>query len=168
MVISVILIFSVILNEVKNLSRPLLPLLLAPLLAVCCQQPRSAEQFIPAPGPYVFRVDLSDTLAAYDLSFYTRLDGYPQELQAAQELALNITWTSPSDSSYAERVYLPLTGRSTLYSRQVLQPYRAGVRPVEPGLWTLTVSVPYAGGRETLRGLGLVVAQSADRQSLLE
>lgn len=105
---------------------------------------------------------MSDTTVSYDFSFYTRLDGYPRELQAASELPLRVTWLSPSDSAYTENVYLPLSGRSTLFSRQVYQPYRAHVRPVETGLWTLTVAVPYADGREILRGLGLVVAQSSD------
>ena len=53
----------------------------------------------------------------------------------------------------------PGTGRSSLFSRQVLQPYRANVQPVQPGLWTLMVTVPYSDGRVILRGLGLTVSQ---------
>ena len=138
-----------------------LSLLLILILAVACQAPRSVEQFIAAPGPYEFQVEMADTTVSYDFSFYTRLDGYPTELLAAQELPLRITWISPSDSTYSEIVYMPLKGESTLFSRQVLQPYRANVRPAESGLWTLSVAIPYSGGRELLRGLGLTVSKRA-------
>ena len=136
--------------------------LLVLLLAFACREPSSVEQFIAAPGPYEFQVEMTDTTVSYDFSFYTRLDGYPSELQAAHELPLRITWVSPSDSVFTENVFMPLKGQSTLFSRQVLQPYRTNVRPVQPGLWTLTVTVPYSGGRELLRGLGLTVSQKAD------
>ena len=136
--------------------------LLVLLLAFACREPSSVEQFIAAPGPYEFQVEMTDTTVSYDFSFYTRLDGYPSELQAAHELPLRITWVSPSDTVFTENVFMPLKGQSTLFSRQVLQPYRTNVRPVQPGLWTLTVTVPYSGGRELLRGLGLTVSQKAD------
>jgi len=136
-----------------------LPYLLLLLLAFSCREPRSMEQFIAAPGPYTFRVDMSDTAVTYDFSFYTRLDGYPTELQAARELPLVITWISPSDSSYTEQVFMPLKGQSTLFTRQVLQPYRERVCPVEPGQWTLSVAIPHSASREILRGLGLTVSK---------
>ena len=137
-------------------------LLFVLLLAVACREPFSVEQFIPAPGPYTFQVDMTDTTSLYDFTFYTRLDGNPAELQAARELPLRITWTSPSHSAYTENVYMPLEGRSELFSRQVYQPYRTGVSPVEAGIWTMTVAIPYSDGREVIRGLGLVVTQTFD------
>ena len=136
--------------------------LLLLLLVFSCREPLAMEQFIDAPGPYIFRVDMPDTTVTYDFSFYTRLDGYPSELQAARELPLVITWISPSDSSYTEQVYMPLKGQSTLFTRQVLQPYRTRVCPVEPGQWTLSVSIPYSAGREILRGLGLTVSKRVE------
>ena len=57
-------------------------------------------------------------------------------------------WTSPSDSLFREKVFLPL-------APQVYLPYRAGVVPREPGEWKLTVTVPSAP--EGLRGMGLVL-----------
>ena len=127
------------------------------LLAAGCQAPFSEERFIAAPGPYEFQANLSDSTATYDFAFYTRLDGMPSELASARELPLRVTWTSPSDSVFTENVYMPLEGRSLLFSRQVYQVYRTGVRPVEPGVWKLSVTVPYSGGREVLRGLGLEI-----------
>jgi len=143
------------------MKRLLIPALFL-FLAVSCQEPFSVERFIAAPGPYEFQVDMTDTVGAYDLAFYTRLDGTPESLQAAGQLPLRITWTSPSDSVYQEQVYLPLEGRTSLFSRQVYQPYRSGVRPFEAGLWTLSVSLPYADGKEMLQGLGLVVTERFD------
>jgi hypothetical protein len=143
---------------VKHLSGFLLLL----FLVLSCREPLSVEQFIPAPGPYTFQVDMTDTTVAYDFSFYTRLDGTASEMKSARELPLRVSWTSPSDSLFTESVYMPLTGRSSRFTRQVLQPYRTGVRPVEAGMWTLSVAVPYSEGREVLRGLGLVVAERID------
>ena len=105
---------------------------------------------------------MTDTTSAYDFSFYTRLDGTPSQLRAARELPLRVSWTSPSDSLFTESVYMPLKGRSSRFTRQVLQPYRTGVRPVEAGIWTLSVAVPYSDCLEVLRGLGLVVAERID------
>ncbi len=119
--------------------------------------PLSVEQYITAPGPYEYQIDMADSTASYDFSFYTRLDGYPSQLEKAGELPLRITWTSPSGDLFTENVYLPLEGRSSLFSRQVYQPYRANIRPEEPGTWKLTVAIPYSEGREVLQGLGLVV-----------
>jgi len=132
------------------------------LAAVACGEPLSVEKFIPAPGPYEFQVDMTDTLGSYKLDFYTRLDGFPEKLDEAGELPLRITWESPSHATFTENVNLPLQGRSTLFSRQVFQPYRNRMRPQEPGVWKLTVAVPYSDGRDVLRGLGLVVTQSFD------
>ena len=52
----------------------LFPLILAVLAAVSCHEPSSRESFVRGKGPYVFGVDLSDTMSVYDFSFYTRTD----------------------------------------------------------------------------------------------
>jgi hypothetical protein len=142
---------------VKNLPTILCLL----LLVLSCREPLSVERFIPAPGPYEFQVDMADTAASYDFSFYTRLDGRLSGLETT-ELPLSITWTSPSDTSYTEKVYMPLTGRATLFSRQVLQPYRADVRPWEAGQWSLQVVIGHTDAQEVMRGLGLVVKKNPD------
>lgn len=130
--------------------RHLVLLSLCLLLAVSCAEPLSREQFVGGKGPYVFTVDMSDTTAAYDFDFYTRVDS--REVPAFVELL--IRWTSPTDSVLRETVFLPMEGRRIWFSTQVYQAYRADVRPATPGLWTLTVSAP--SQPSGFRGMGLV------------
>lgn len=81
--------------------RIILPVTLLLLAAGC--RPASYEQFIRADqaqdGEYVFALDLSDSTATYDLSFYTRVD--PALMAAATpsaELALQVCWLAPQPS----------------------------------------------------------------------
>ena len=122
---------------------PLILVLL--LLAVSCREPRSTERFVKGPGPYVFVVDMSDTLSVYDLDLFTRVDG-----EVPPEIGLRVQWTAPSRATSRETVYLPL-------SPEVYQPYRRGMRPPQPGEWTLTVTPVSAP--EGLWGMGLVVTK---------
>ena len=130
------------------MKRLLLLLLLFPLV-FSCRAPRSVEQFVPAPGPYSFTVDMTDSTALYNLDLYTRVDA----ADAPSEVQLLMRWKSPSDSLYSEEVYLPLgKGR---FSKEVYAPYRSGVQPAEWGAWQLLVLIPSVP--EGFRGLGLVV-----------
>ena len=132
--------------------------MLSALLAFSCQEPLSTELFIPGGGPYVFTVDLSDSTAAYDFDLYTRLDADPEDLARLQGTLLRAEWRSPSDSLFVEKIYLPLTGtRRSYFSREIYEPYRADVRPAEPGQWTLTFRQEDRSQVVPFRGLGLVV-----------
>ena len=142
---------AVILNEVKNL----LPFLSVLLLTLACSRPSSTETFLRGPGPYEFALDLSDSTAVWDVSFYTRVDAARDTLS---ELALSATWTSPSAESFTETVYLPLSEGTSFFSREACVPYRTAIAPAERGLWTLTVTVPVPP--EGLRGMGLVVRRN--------
>ena len=123
-----------------------------------CSEPLSTEVFIPGGGPYTFVVDMSDSTVAYDFDLYTRLDGSPEDLIPLKGVLLRAEWRSPSDSSFVEKIYLPLTGtRRSYFSRQVYEPYRADVRPAEPGRWTLTIRQEDRSQLVPFRGLGLVV-----------
>ena len=131
------------------------------LLAIACREPLSTEEFIPGGGPYVFTVDMSDSTAAYDFDLYTRLDGDPEDLYAVKGTLLRAEWRSPSDSICIEKVYLPLDGtRRSYFSRQVYVPYRADMKPLQPGLWTLTVRQEDRMQMVPLRGLGRVVRKN--------
>ena len=132
--------------------------ILSAILAVSCQEPLSTERFIPGGGPFVFTVDLSDSTAAYDFDLYTRLDADPEELVQLKGMLLRAEWRSPSDSLFVEKIYLPLTGtRRSYFSREIYEPYRADVRPAEPGQWTLTFRQEDRSQVVPFRGLGLVV-----------
>ena len=125
-----------------------------------CREPMSVERFVKGEGPYTFFVDMTDSTAMYDFDFYTRVDEPADSLAKWGSLPLTVSWTSPSFHMFREEVYLPLEGKGTLFSRQILAPYRAGVQPEEWGMWTLTVRV--GNPPEGLRGMGLVVSRKRD------
>ena len=135
------------------------PFLLILLLVLSCREPMSVETYIRSEtGPFAFTVDMSDTTAVYDLTFYTRLDGPHRYLESDFETPLTVYWRSPSDSLYEETVYLPLEGEDeNFYSRQLKVPYREEVSPREAGVWTLTVTLP--SPVPGFRGLGLVTTK---------
>ena len=118
-----------------------------------------SEQFIRGCGPYSFTVDFSDSLCAYDLALYSRIDANERKALAFGELPLNVAWTAPDGvGEYAETVYLPLEGeRRGYFSRQVWHQYRKGVQPAVYGEWTLTLSIPDTLNIRGLRGMGLEV-----------
>ena len=124
------------------------------MAAAACSRPTSTETFLRGSGPYTFTVDMADSTAAYDFDLYTRVDaaGDPGSI------LLNITWKAPSDSAFTESVYLPVSQGASPFSRDAYAPYRAGVVPVENGIWTVTVAVPRPP--EGLCGMGLVVRRS--------
>ena len=136
-------------------------LILSALLALACTEPLSTEQFVLGGGPYVFPVDMTDSTATYDFDLYTRLDGDHEDLATLKGTLLRAEWRSPSDSVFVEKIYLPLDGtRRSYFSRQVYVPYRADMKPVQPGLWTLTFRQEDRMQMVPLRGLGLVVRKN--------
>ena len=130
-------------------------LILGLCLAVGCREPMSVERFVAGEGPYTFLVDMGDTTATYDFDLFTRVDAPADSLRKLAALPLQVTWTSPSFHVFREEVFLPMEGARTAFSMQVRAPYRADVRPEEPGPWTVVVRV--LDRPEGLRGMGLVV-----------
>ena len=137
-----------------NLKRIIIVLLSLAALAGC-REPMYVEKFVKGEGPYTFFVDMSDSTAVYDFDLYTRVDAPLDSLRKMTALPLQVTWTSPSFHVFREDVYLPMEGKTSLFSRQVRAPYRAGVRPSEWGQWQVVVRVPDAPAG--LCGMGLVV-----------
>ena len=115
----------------------------------------SVERFVAGEGPYMYFVDMGDTTATYDFDLYTRVDAPADSLRKLAALPLQVTWTSPSFHVFREEVFLPMDGKRSAFSIQVRAPYRADVRPEEPGQWTVVVRVLEVP--EGLRGMGLVV-----------
>lgn len=125
----------------------LIALACALLCACSCARPTSGELFLAAPrNSYDFPVEVVDSLALFDFSFYTRVDGDEPD---GDPLRLDISWVAPSDTVYRETVYMHAGDE-----RGQLQRYRSYVRFPLTGEWTLKVSVsPEVKG---FRGLGLV------------
>ncbi len=138
-----------------GMSHPVYALVLLIVIITGCKEPMSVERFVKGEGPYTFFVEMSDSTASYDFDLYTRVDAPLDSLRKMTSLPLQVTWTSPSFHVFREDVYLPMEGKTSLFSRQVRAPYRAGVRPAEWGQWQVVVRVPDAP--EGLCGMGLVV-----------
>ena len=126
-------------------------LILPALLFLSCSRPSSTETFLRGDGPYVFTVDMSDSLATYDVDLFTRIDA----MEFPAQLRLDITWKDPLDSLFTETVYLPVSRGSSFFSQESYAPYRADVAPAVPGLWSVTVAVH--NPPEGLNGMGLVL-----------
>ena len=141
-------------------------LLLAVLTAaaVSCSRPVSTESFVgvdqtETDGLYKYSLDLSDSLATYDIVFYSRIDASRQRMAVTRDFPLTVTWTSPSGRRYRETVYFGIhdeSSGSSFYSSQYRKTYRSGLVPVEWGVWSMAVQVN--SGREVpgFRGRGVV------------
>ena len=138
-----------------------------------CRKPSSYEQFIRADraegGEYVFCLDMSDTLACYDVSLYTRVDAaFFAAARPYRQLRLEISWIAPvmpdsspvlpdatlvmpdpDRASLSETVYIPYGGRGG--SAHL---YRSGVKPSPAGEWT--VAVRPLDAPKGLRGMGII------------
>ena len=111
--------------------------------AVSCVRPASEEQYVfdDGSGQYDFMVDMSDSLCVYDLSFYTRLE----KRLAPPGFPVRIYLTSPSGVTYSESLFYDA-------SVSLVVPYRTDLRPVEHGVWILSVRAKAEG----LTGMGLI------------
>lgn len=134
--------------EEKSVVRRIMVLSLAfQVFASSCNEPATRDFFIAAQdSPYEYEVDMSDSLAQYDLEFYTMAGG------EASDVKLDITWISPERDSVRESVYLPDFG-----AEGIVAPYRSGVVPPSNGVWILSVEVPEAP--DGFCGLGLTVTK---------
>lgn len=126
-------------------------ILLAVLLLAACGEPPSREQFMRSDGSgeYSFLLEMTDTVAGYNISFYTAIDRPLMRRDTLASFPLQVVWRSPSGRYFSETVYYPA---DSLRAR-----YRSGLVPGEPGQWELGVTIsPEPAG---LRGLGVVCAR---------
>ena len=132
--------------------------------ATSCTRPESTEQFVGIDsrennGLYRFTIDMSDSLATYDLTFYSRIDEGRPRMASAADFPLYITLTAPSGQRFSETVFFGIHDNakgSSFYSSQYRKPYRSGLVPVEQGVWEMTVQVNYGRDVPGMRGLGLI------------
>ena len=145
---------------------PVKALVLAVLAAAAfsCARPDSVEQYVGIEqrepnGLYRYSLDLSDTLATYDITFYSRIDAGRQRMASVRDFPLMVTWTSPSGQRYRETVYFDVRDEargSSFYTSQYIKPYRTGLVPVEGGVWDMTVHINAGNEIPGFRGLGVI------------
>lgn len=80
-----------------------------------CSEPQSYEEFVRTgskdeDGMYRFTLNMSDSLAVYDLSFYSRIECGNGKLAELRDFPLDITLQSPSGRKYGKRFTSPYTG----------------------------------------------------------
>lgn len=113
-----------------------------------CARPTQWEEFLTAPrDSYDFTINVEDSLALYDFSFYTRIDDGVKKM--VYPLRLDIQWVSPSDSCYSETVYMNVKPKEVSENW-----YRTGLSFPSCGKWTLRVGV--SPQTKEFRGLGLI------------
>jgi len=114
------------------------PILLMSVMLCSCGRPASYEEFIrcdEAPGGiYSFSLDIPDTLASYDLSFYTS--------SMDEALQLEISW-----GSLRETVWFPQHKDRALY--------RSGIRPGA----RMELRIKAIDPPKRFRGLGIILEQ---------
>lgn len=133
-----------------------------------CVRPDSVEQYVGIEqrepnGIYRYSLDLSDSLATYDITFYSRIDAGRQRMAEIGDFPLMVTWTSPSGQRYRETVFFNVRDKahgSSFYTSQYRKPYRTGLVPVESGVWDLTVHVNAGNEVPGFRGLGVICRKS--------
>ena len=134
----------------------LVAMLCACAMLASCAEPASRERFIlsDGTGEYAFNVEFTDSTALYDLSFYTAIDKPLTQPDTLGSFPMKLLWRSPSGLFFSETVYYPADSAKVRY--------RSGLKPSEPGSWSLEVTIdPEPSG---LRGIGRVVAKSLNRQ----
>lgn len=92
-------------------------------------------------GRYRYDVDMSDSLAVYDLTLYARVDDGGR----TKAFPLNVSLVSPSGAMETETVWFD-------YARSEVSPYRTDCSPQERGIWRITVTTD----TPSLEGLGLI------------
>ena len=107
-----------------------LPALLFAMAFLACTRPAVSEQFVrsdeAAGGLYYFTPDFADTLAFYDLSFYTAAQTVP--------LCLEVSWMEDEAPAFHTETVWMKPG-------EVQQLYRSKLQPGHSARWRLKVKV---------------------------
>ncbi len=133
------------------------------IAAFSCTRPSSYEPFVLRENAeygdtYNFDLDLSDSLAAYSLSFYTRFQRKAYHPFGSDSLRLDMRWVSPSDSIIAVEDVLYVmsaTIDSTYTNKDCVWEYMPSLHLAESGRWRLKVQVK--DQPEYMRGLGIIL-----------
>lgn len=128
-----------------------------------CVKPSSYEAFVRScdrgdDGLYRFTLDLSDTLASYDLSIYSRIDCISPLMAGYQDIPMSAWWTSPSGETYKDDFFFPVQDSTVVdfYSTPYVFAFREGFTPVEPGEWKLAFDVSEGEEYPQLCGMGII------------
>lgn len=108
------------------------------VLLASCSQPSSYESFVTIDksrgGVYSFDLDMSDSLATYDIWLFNRVIAPCGHNEVLEDIPVEILWEGADSTSYAESVYMKSGG-----SKGNKQLYRSGVMLAKPGMVKLQI-----------------------------
>lgn len=126
-----------------------LPAVVMAFTALSCSRPAVAEQFVrnadrDVYGRYVFDVDMSDSLAAYDISLLASFSCIDRDFAHFVSMPLHLLWKSPEGQCFEDNVALAGSALkdSSYYDKVLSDSLGEGLVPEKPGLWNLYVTVP--------------------------
>lgn len=142
----------------------LLVLICLTLFTPGCSAPKGSESFIRSTdavgGEYRFTLDMSDSLATYDLSFYTRIDCGEEDFASMPDtIPIKLVYTSPTGRRHVEYTHIlrDRWDRGTRFSKEYDVPYRIKSVPAEFGTWEMSASISDESRFKGLRGLGVKI-----------
>lgn len=126
-----------------------LPAVIMAFAALSCSRPATAEQFVrnadrDVYGRYVFDVDMSDSLAAYDISLLSSFSCIDRDFAPFVSMPLHLLWESPEGQCFEDNVVLPGSALkdSSYYDKVLSDCLGEGLVPERAGLWKLYVTAP--------------------------
>ena len=128
-----------------------------------CSRPDTFGTFVKSShldeeGMYTMTLDMSDSLAAYDFTLFTRLDCRRTKFaQLEDSFGVGVVWHAPDSTEYREFVYIPKDSfcASTPFSKSYYLPFRSGVVPTQPGEWTVSFLV-LSDAAKYMNGMGIM------------
>lgn len=131
------------------------------LAVASCRKPSAMEFFVlnenrGEDGLYRYELDLSDSLATYDVYLYSRIDEQSSTLSQLDDIPMAAYWTAPDGEVYKDSFYFPVRdAKKGFFSSEYKLLYREGIAPVQRGKWRLHIDVAQYEGVPVLRGLGV-------------
>lgn len=147
---------------IKKLMRATVLTIIAAVALVSCSAPTVSDEFRSISqrdslGRFAFDLDMSDSLAKFDIKFYTRVDCGEKSFSLMQDIPITVELFSPSGEVYSENIYWPkssfATERMGTYDSCV--DYRLACVPVEYGAWKMCLTFAPVRG---LCGVGVILS----------
>lgn len=136
--------------------------IIAAVALVSCGAPIVSDEFRSISqrdslGRFAFDLDMSDSLAKYDITFYTRVDCGEKSFSLLQDIPITVEFASPSGELYSEDIYWPKSSFDTerMGTYDACVDYRVSCVPVEYGEWKMCLTVAPVRG---LCGVGVILS----------
>ena len=134
----------------------------AAIALVSCAAPAVSDKFCAISdrdslGRFVYDLEMVDSLAKYDISFYTRVDCGEKSFDLMQDIPIKVELLSPSGESFTEDLFWPKSrfDIERMGSYDSCVEYRLDCVPIEYGVWKMYLTVAPVRG---LCGMGVILS----------